>query len=88
MQSREIQILNKHGLHTRPATAFVTEASKYKSEIMLEYNGVKVNAKSILGLLVLAVEPGSKLMLITDGPDEEEALEALHKLVKNKFNLE
>lgn len=88
MISREIQILNSHGLHTRPATAFVTEASKYKSEIFLEYNGVKVNAKSILGLLVLAVEPGSKLMLSVDGIDESEALEALDTLVKNKFNME
>jgi len=88
MVSREIKIINKHGLHTRPATAFVTEASKFKSDIFLEYNGVRVNAKSILGLLVLAVEPGSTLLLEADGVDEEEAVEALDALAKNKFNLE
>jgi len=88
MVSREIKIINKHGLHTRPATAFVTEASKFKSDIFLEYNGVRVNAKSILGLLVLAVEPGSTLLLEADGVDEEEAIEALDTLAKNKFNLE
>ena len=88
MVSREIKIINKHGLHTRPATAFVTEASKFKSEIFLEYNGVRVNAKSILGLLVLAVEPGSSLLLQVDGPDETDAIKALDILAQNKFNLE
>ncbi|HDP66989.1 MAG TPA: HPr family phosphocarrier protein [Candidatus Marinimicrobia bacterium] len=88
MISREISILNKYGLHTRPATAFVTEASRFKSEIFLEYKGVRVNAKSILGLLVLAVEPGATLTLLADGPDEEEAIEALAILTRNKFNLE
>lgn len=88
MISREISILNKYGLHTRPATAFVTEASRFKSEIFLEYKGVRVNAKSILGLLVLAVEPGASLTLLADGPDEEEAIAALALLTQNKFNLE
>ncbi|MBU0713611.1 HPr family phosphocarrier protein [bacterium] len=88
MISREIKIINKHGMHTRPATAFVTAASKFKSEIYLEYNGVRVNAKSILGLLVLAVEPGSALLLSADGSDETEAIEALDSLAQNRFNME
>ncbi|MDO9549036.1 MAG: HPr family phosphocarrier protein [Candidatus Marinimicrobia bacterium] len=88
MISREIKIINKHGLHTRPATAFVTAASKFKSEIYLEYNGVRVNAKSILGLLVLAVEPGSALILYADGLDETEAVEVLDSLAQNRFNME
>lgn len=75
-------------MHTRPATAFVTAASKFKSEIYLEYNGVRVNAKSILGLLVLAVEPGSALLLSADGSDETEAIEALDSLAQNRFNME
>lgn len=88
MKSRDISILNKYGLHTRPATAFVTEASRFRAEIFLEYKGVRVNAKSILGLLVLAVEPGATLTLVADGPDEDEAIEALSTLTQNKFNLE
>ncbi len=88
MVSKEIQIINKHGLHTRPATALVTAAGRFKSKIFLEYNGVKVNAKSILGLLVLAVEPGSVLTLHAEGIDENEAVVALDDLAKNRFNME
>ena len=88
MVSKVIKIINKYGLHTRPATAFVTAASKFKSQIFLEYNGVKVNAKSILGLLVLAVEPNSELTLYADGIDESDALTTLDELAKKKFNLE
>ena len=88
MISREIKIINKHGLHSRPATAFVTAASRFKSDIFLEYNGVRVNAKSILGLLVLAVEPGSTILLSVDGSDETEAIEALDLLAQNRFNME
>ncbi|HCK99127.1 MAG TPA: HPr family phosphocarrier protein [Candidatus Marinimicrobia bacterium] len=88
MITRNIKIINKHGLHTRPATAFVTLASRFKSDIFLIYNGVRVNAKSILGLLVLAVEPGSTVTVEADGVDEAEAVESLDKLAQNKFNLE
>lgn len=88
MVTKNVKIINKHGLHTRPATAFVTRASRFKSDIFLIYNGVRVNAKSILGLLVLAVEPGSTVTVEADGVDEAEAVESLDKLAQNKFNLE
>ncbi|MCD6441302.1 MAG: HPr family phosphocarrier protein [Candidatus Marinimicrobia bacterium] len=88
MITKNVKIINKHGLHTRPATAFVTLASRFKSDIFLIYNGVRVNAKSILGLLVLAVEPGSTVTVEADGVDEVEAVESLDKLAQNKFNLE
>jgi len=88
MVTKNVNIINKHGLHTRPATAFVTMASRFKSDIFLIYNGVRVNAKSILGLLVLAVEPGSTVTVEADGVDEAEAVESLDKLAQNKFNLE
>ena len=88
MVRKEIKILNKYGLHTRPATALVTLVSKFKSDVFLEYNGVKVNAKSILGLLVLAVEPGAILIVEANGIDEQEAVDNLDRLAQQKFNLE
>jgi len=88
MIQQSVRIVNKHGLHTRPATVFVTQASKFKSKIFVIYNGVRVNAKSILGLLILAVEPGAEITIEADGNDEKEAIEKLVTLTKNKFNLE
>lgn len=88
MVKREITILNRHGLHTRPATTLVKMASGFKSDIYLIYKGIRVNAKSILGLLVLAIEPGATVIIEADGPDEEEAADKLESLSKNKFDFE
>jgi len=88
MVSQTVRILNRHGLHTRPATVLVTLAAQYKSEIFITYKNVRVNAKSILGVLVLAVEPGAEVTFDVDGPDENAALAAIVKLVANKFNTE
>jgi phosphocarrier protein len=88
MVSQAVQILNQHGLHTRPATVMVSEASRYEADIFVVYNGVRVNAKSILGLLVLAVEPKSFITIEADGKDEQKALEALVELTMHKFNME
>ncbi len=88
MIQQSVRIVNKYGLHTRPATVFVTQASKFKSDVFVIYNGVRVNAKSILGLLILAVEPGAEITIEADGDDEKEAIEKLVALTKNKFNLE
>lgn len=87
MVQQTVRIINKYGLHTRPATVFVTQATKFKSDIFVIYNGVRVNAKSILGLLILAVEPGAEITIEADGNDEKEAIEKLVALTKNKFNL-
>ena len=83
-----VKILNKHSLHTRPATVFVTKASQYKAEIFVHYNGIRINAKSILGLLILAVEPGAEIVIEADGEDEQQAIQELRALAENKFNLE
>ncbi|MBN2781324.1 MAG: HPr family phosphocarrier protein [Candidatus Marinimicrobia bacterium] len=87
MIKKEVTILNKQGLHARPATALVNTAAKYKSEIFICRNEKKVNGKSILGLLVLAAEHGAKLIIEADGPDEKEAVEALENLVGDHFGM-
>jgi phosphocarrier protein HPr len=87
MISKEVTILNKQGLHARPATALVNTASTYKSDIFISRDEKKVNGKSILGLLVLAAEHGAKLTIEADGPDEKEAVEALEALVNDHFGM-
>ncbi|HDN59078.1 MAG: HPr family phosphocarrier protein [Candidatus Neomarinimicrobiota bacterium] len=88
MVRKKVKILNKYGLHTRPATALVNEASKYESEIYIVYNGVRANAKSILGILILAIEPGAEVIIEANGPDEKEAIEKIVSLIARKFDLE
>jgi len=88
MVRKKVKILNKYGLHTRPATALVNEASKYESEIYVVYNGVRANAKSILGILILAIEPGAEVIIEANGPDEKEAIEKIVSLIARKFDLE
>lgn len=85
---REITITNKTGLHARPATIFVSEANKYKCEIKVEKDGKLVNAKSIMGILSLGVSQGAKIRIIANGENETEAVNALVKLVENKFGEE
>lgn len=87
MISKTTTILNKQGLHARPATAMVNTAAKYKSEIFICKDEKKVNGKSILGLLVLAAESGSKLTIEASGPDEGEAVDALVELVEDHFGM-
>jgi len=87
MISKQVTILNKQGLHARPATALVNTAAKFKSEIFICRDNKKVNGKSILGLLVLAAEYGATLTIEVDGPDEQEAIEALEQLVTDHFGM-
>ena len=87
MVSKTTTILNKQGLHARPATAMVNTAAKYKSEIFISKDEKKVNGKSILGLLVLAAESGSTLTIEATGPDENEAVDALVELVADHFGM-
>lgn len=88
MIKKEITINNKHGIHTRPATVFVENAGKFQCDIYISYNGERVNAKSIMGLLILAVEPGATIELETDGPDEQQAMDRLIEIIENKFYTE
>ncbi|WP_432408948.1 HPr family phosphocarrier protein [Wukongibacter sp. M2B1] len=80
-----VRILNESGLHARPAAVFVKTASGYKSEIKIEAKGTCLNAKSIMNILSLGAKMGDEIKIIANGPDEEEAIQGLVKLVGSKF---
>jgi len=80
-------ILNDKGLHTRPATELVRCASSFKSLIMLNYQDLTVNAKSLLGILMLAAAKGAKIHIEAEGDDAEEAVSAILNLAKGRFNI-
>jgi len=84
MVEKQVEVLLKTGLQARPAALFVQEANRFSSDIYLEKNGKKVNAKSIMGLMSLAVSSGSVIKLIAEGPDENEAIEVLTKYVQRE----
>ena len=88
MVEREIQVINKLGLHARPAAMLVQTASKFKSEIKLKKEDVEANAKSILSVMMLAAETGSFVVIKAEGEDEEQAVETLAKMFKEKFGEE
>ena len=85
MMEREVQIVNKLGLHARPAAEIVKTAAKFQSHITLTRDDLEVNGKSIMGVMMLAAEFGSTITLRADGPDEAQAIEALAALVASKF---
>jgi len=78
---RNVTIQNNVGLHARPATFFIQKANSFKSSIWVEKEDRRVNAKSLLGVLSLGIVKGMTVSLVADGPDEEEALEALIQLI-------
>ena len=86
MTEKILTIRNRLGLHARPAAMFVQEAVKFKSQVNVMKDGLQVNGKSVMGLMLLAAESGSKLMIKADGPDEAKAIEALEKLFERKFD--
>jgi phosphocarrier protein len=88
MVEREVSIVNRLGLHARPAAQLVQKASKFQSEIKIKRQNLEVNAKSIMGVMMLAAEMGSRLVIIAEGPDEKEAVEALAQVVQGKFGEE
>lgn len=85
MIDRIATIRNRAGLHTRPAAAIVKLAARYKSEFWIEKDGMQINGKSIIGVMTLAAEQGSTLLLRFDGPDEAEAVEAMTQLFESGF---
>jgi phosphocarrier protein len=85
MAERSVQIVNRNGLHARPAAEIVKAASKFKSDITIVRDDLEVNGKSIMGVMMLAAEYGSMLQLRATGPDAEQAVDALATLVANKF---
>ena len=86
MQSCDIEIVNKKGLHARAASKLVQLATKYASRIQLSRDGQSSDGKSILGVLVLAAHQGSWLTITTEGNDEKEALRALCDLINRRFD--
>jgi len=85
MQEREITIVNKLGLHARASAKLTQAASRFESAVWLTRNGRRVNAKSIMGVMMLAAGLGSTVRLETDGPDEADAMESIAKLFADKF---
>lgn len=83
---KDIAIINRLGLHARPAAMFVRIASRFRAEIWVSKEGEEVNGKSIMGLMMLAAGQGSKLHLRCEGPDADKALEELEGLIKSRFN--
>jgi phosphocarrier protein len=88
MVSKDVTITNKLGLHARPAAMLVKTASKYSSDILFRKGNLEVNAKSIMGVMMLAAEQGSKITVIVDGDDEQEALKELVRNFEMKFGEE
>lgn len=82
---RNLTILNRFGIHARPAALFVKTACRFTSDILVEKDGSTVSAKSIMGLLTIEGSKGAVLRVIATGADAEEALDALDDLVKQKF---
>jgi phosphocarrier protein len=85
MRSEDLDIVNRLGLHARAAAKFVTCASGFESEIVVERNGRRVNGKSIMGLMTLAAANGTKIRLDVEGRDEDAAFAALAQLVAERF---
>jgi len=85
MIEREVTIRNRAGLHTRPAAAIVKLAAKFQAEFYIEKDDLQINGKSIIGVMTLAAEQGSKLILKFEGPDEVEAFKAMEELFESGF---
>jgi phosphocarrier protein HPr len=85
---KEITIINRLGLHARPAAMFVRIASRYRCEVWVEKEGERINGKSIMGLMMLAAGQGSKLLICCEGPDADKAVDELEELIQQKFNEE
>jgi phosphocarrier protein HPr len=83
--SKTLVVQNKLGIHARPAALFAKTANRFKSDVFVEKDGETINAKSIMGLMMLAAGPGSKILVIAKGPDAAEAVKAIEELLASKF---
>ncbi len=88
MIHRIFKIINKLGLHARPAAIFVQKAGKYRSDITVSKNGQRVSGRSIMGLMMLAAGKGSEIEIIANGPDEKEMVKDLGEFIEKKFDEE
>ena len=85
MLQQEVEIINKLGLHARASAKLTEVAGRFKSSVWVSRNGRRVNAKSIMGVMMLAAAKGSTLLVETEGPDEQEALAAVTRLIGGRF---
>jgi phosphocarrier protein len=85
MPQREVEIVNKLGLHARASAKLTQTASRFAADVWLSRNGRRVNAKSIMGVMMLAAGKGSRVAIETDGTDADQALAALVTLIEDKF---
>src|SRR4026208_132205 len=83
---REFVIINKLGIHARPAAMFVKTANRFECDVFVEKDGERVNGKSIMGLMMLAAGPGSKLLIFAEGEDAAKAVVELEALLRRKFD--
>lgn len=88
MKSKKVKIINRAGIHARPAALLVQTANEYDSEIFLEKDTEKINGKSIMGIITLGAIFDSEINIIAEGNDEEQAVEAIATLFENKFKEE
>ena len=88
MIEQTVTILNRKGLHTRPAALLVKTAARFQSELTLAKDGFEITGKSIIGVMTLAAEQGSQLTIRVEGPDEEEAAAAIVAIFERKFDEE
>jgi phosphocarrier protein HPr len=84
--TKELIVTNKLGIHARPAAMFVKIANRFECDIFVEKDGERVNGKSIMGLMMLAAGPGSKLLICAEGEDAARAVVELEALIKRKFD--
>ena len=84
--TKELIVINKLGIHARPAAMFVKAANRFECDIFVEKDGEKVNGKSIMGLMMLAAGPGSKLLVCAEGHDAAKAVVEIESLMKRKFD--
>ena len=84
--TKELIVLNKLGIHARPAALFVKTANRFDCDVFVEKDGEKVNGKSIMGLMMLAAGPGSRLLIEAEGHDAAKAVVEIELLIKRKFD--
>ncbi len=85
---REFVVSNKLGIHARPAAMFVKAANRFTCSVLVEKDGEKINGKSIMGLMMLAAGPGSKITVFCEGEDSQQALSEIEAIIKRKFDEE
>ncbi len=85
MVEKKIRVINELGLHARPSAQLVQTISMFESEVLISRNELTINAKSIMGVMMLAAERGAELLVRADGPDEKEAIDAIEKVFASKF---